>query len=114
MSTAVNIKLKFHYPFGPNTKNRALHFFLFHLGSSQEFLNVELFGSSTRDRKLLILGRFPRFRTVSAKVITTVTAGTVQQTMKSRKGAQPNEWADFGSGKTYKQPAGVAISSMIL
>ena len=73
-------------------------FFLFPLGFSQEFLNVELFGPSTRDRKLLILGRFPRFRTVSVKVITTVTAGTV------------HEWADFGSGKSYMQPAGVAIS----
>ena len=32
---------------------------------------MELFGPSTRDRKLLILGRFHRFRTVSAKVSTT-------------------------------------------
>ena len=46
-------------------------FFLFSLGFSQEFLTVELFGPSTRDRKLLILGRFHRFRTVSAKVSTT-------------------------------------------
>ena len=77
---------------------KKMGFFLFPLGFSQEFLNVELFGPSTRDRKLLILGRFPRFRTVSVKVITTVTAGTV------------HEWADFGSGKSYMQPAGVAIS----
>ena len=59
---------------------------------------MELFGSSIRDRKLLILGRFHRFRTVSAKVITTVAAGTV------------HEWADFGSGKSYMQPAVVVIS----